>query len=53
MAVVAEWVWVDGLWWQNGFVVWVDLGCGFGEVGFWWWFLLWWYGVWVWVLDLL
>ena len=30
MAVVAEWVWVDGLWWQNGFVVWVDLGCEFG-----------------------
>ena len=28
VAVVAEWVWVGGLWWWSGFVVWVDLGCG-------------------------
>ena len=25
VAVVAKWVWVGGLWWQSGFVVWVDL----------------------------
>ena len=28
VAVVAECVWVGGLWWWSGFVVWVDLGCG-------------------------
>ena len=28
VAVVAEWVWVSGLWLRSGFMVWVDLGYG-------------------------
>ena len=28
VVVVAEWVWVGGLWWRSGFMVRIDIGCG-------------------------